>query len=326
MPNTQPLHRIGTIARLADIPVPTLRVWESRYQAFTPDKTSGRHRLYSDEDLLRATLLKQLCKDGHAISTIADLDADALNQLRQKHHAAGMLKAQQQLQANTVSMAVVGMGLAGRIESKKFTLSFLNSHIKVSHIFTDLTAARQAVLEPAPHMLLVKTSTLHDIVMADIQQITTRHRIAQAIVIYNYGSEPVADAMRRAGMIVRREPISDYELADLISSVLLVDAAKSVGEASLSALIPARKYSEDTLARVAGISTSVLCECPRHVAEIISQLASFEQYSQECLNKSTEDAHLHAYLASVSGSARALFERALEMVAQHEGIDLAAPP
>ena len=47
-----------------------------------------------------------------------------------------------------------------------------------------------------------------------------------------------------------------------------------------------------------------------------------EQYSHECLNKSTEDAHLHAYLSSVSGSARALFESALEMVATHEGIAL----
>ena len=43
---------IERLAGLADIPVPTLRVWESRYQAFSPDKTSGRHRLYSDEDLL----------------------------------------------------------------------------------------------------------------------------------------------------------------------------------------------------------------------------------------------------------------------------------
>ena len=73
---------------------------------------------------------------------------------------------------------------------------------------------------------------------------------------------------------------------------------------------------------MAGISTNILCECPRHVAEIIAQLASFEQYSQECLNKSSEDAHLHAYLHSVSGSARALFEHALEKVAQHEGLDL----
>jgi MerR family transcriptional regulator, light-induced transcriptional regulator len=326
MNKPQAMHRIGTIARLADIPAPTLRVWESRYQAFTPDKTSGRHRLYSDEDLLRATLLKQLCQDGHAISTIANLDAQALSQLRHKHHGTGTLKAQQQLQAHTVNMAVVGLGLAGRIESKKFTLSFANNHIKVTHLYADLAAARHAVMTSSPHILLVKTSTLHDIVMTDIQQILARHGIAQAIVIYNYGSESVAQAMRQAGMIVRREPISDHELADLIGSVLLADPTQSMGEAPASALIPPRKYSEDTLARVAGIATSVLCECPRHVAEIISQLASFEQYSQECLNKSSEDAHLHAHLASVSGSARALFERALEMVALHEGIDLAAPP
>ncbi|MEY3461772.1 MAG: HTH-type transcriptional repressor YcgE, partial [Pseudomonadota bacterium] len=48
--------------------------------------------------------------------------------------------------------------------------------------------------------------------------------------------------------------------------------------------------------------------------------------SHECLSKSSEDAHLHAYLSSVSGSARALFERALEMVAQHEGIALHEDP
>jgi hypothetical protein len=73
---------------------------------------------------------------------------------------------------------------------------------------------------------------------------------------------------------------------------------------------------------VAGISTQVLCECPRHVAELIAQLASFEEYSKECLNKNADDAHLHAYLRSISGSARSLFENALEKIAQHEGIDL----
>ena len=91
------------------------------------------------------------------------------------------------------------------------------------------------------------------------------------------------------------------------------------------AMIPPRQYSDQTLAKVAGISTDVLCECPRHVAELITQLASFEQYSQECLNNSQEDAQLHAQLSAISGTARALFERALEMVAEHEGIDLAQP-
>jgi hypothetical protein len=58
------------------------------------------------------------------------------------------------------------------------------------------------------------------------------------------------------------------------------------------------------------------------VAELISQLASFEEYSQDCLNNKAEDAHLHAYLTSISGTARALFENALEIIAAHEGIDL----
>ena len=70
------------------------------------------------------------------------------------------------------------------------------------------------------------------------------------------------------------------------------------------------------------MSTQVQCECPRHVAELLAQLASFEQYNQECLNKSPQDAHLHASLHAISGSARALFERALEMVARHENITL----
>ena len=35
---------------------------------------------------------------------------------------------------------------------------------------------------------------------------------------------------------------------------------------------------------------------------------------------SLADARVHAYLHSVSGSARALFEHALQMVAEHEGL------
>ena len=35
------------------------------------------------------------------------------------------------------------------------------------------------------------------------------------------------------------------------------------------------------------------------------------------------DAHLHAYLAAVAGSARALFEQALERIAVAEGLELA---
>ena len=314
-------YRIGTISKLAGIPVPTLRVWESRYAAFAPIKTEGQHRIYGEEDLLRATLMKQLCDEGHAISTIANLDVQALSQLHNKHRNGGALEAGKK-QTQSVKIAVIGLALAGRIEAKNFSLNLLGSSIEVTNIFADIEAAQNGPFEQPAEILLLKVNTLHEIVMRDIQRITAKNTTTQVIVLYNYGREQVAHAMRTAGMLVRREPITDYELAELIRSVLTVDANHTLSEVTPSSMIPARKYSDETLARVAGISTNVLCECPRHVAEIIAQLASFEQYSQECLNKSAEDAHLHAYLTSVSGSARALFEHALEKVAQHEGIEL----
>ena len=107
---------------------------------------------------------------------------------------------------------------------------------------------------------------------AALRRVIDQYAIPHVIVLYSYGQERVVEAMKMAGMIVRREPITDRELA-----------------------------------------------------ELIAQLANFEQYSQECLNNSEEDAHLHAQLSAISGTARSLFERALEMVADHEGIDLVQP-
>lgn len=314
-------YRIGTISKLAGIPVPTLRVWESRYAAFNPVKTDGQHRMYAEEDLLRATLLKQLSDAGHAISTIANLNAQELNQLYRKYQNAGPANATRAT-TQAVIMAVVGLGLAGRIESKKFSLQIANRSLQIVDIYADLDTAKTTALSAPADILLIKVNTLHEIVMRDIKEIYSKNSISQIIVLYNFGRDQVAQAMRGAGMLVRREPISDFDLAELLQPVIPAQAPLLHQQTTPSATIPPRKYSDETLGRVANISTNILCECPRHVAELITQLASFEQYSQECLNNSTEDAQLHTYLASVSGSARALFEQALEKVAQHEGIQL----
>lgn len=322
MPLIPTLHRIGAVSSLSGVPVPTLRGWEVRYATFSPQKSGGSHRLYSDEDVLRATLLKQLTASGHAISSIAKLDATRLNTLLQQQRDAQGGKVQQYLQRDAVALALVGLPLAVRIESKAFTLNFSANAVRVTDLFADLGSALAAPFQAQPHLLMVRVNSLHVPVQRDIQQLVEKHNILQVIVLYNYGQAQVVVSLKRSGMIVRREPISDAELADVVSSLLLVDTAKSLGGLRPGAMIPPRKYSDETLTRVAGIATRVLCECPRHVAELITQLASFEQYSQECLSNSADDAHLHAYLSSVSGSARALFEHALERVAQHEGIQL----
>ena len=317
-------HKIGAVSNLSGVPAPTLRIWESRYDCFTPHKTEGKHRLYTDDDVLKATLLKRLTDNGHSISSVAALTCTALNELLQKQQSANQRKQLTENPGGTVSMAVVGLTLASRIESKKFTLGFQHHAIQVTDIYNTLSQALDNTGPHKPQILLIQCISLHAGVQVDIHRLAEMHGALQVIVLYSFGQEPIIAAMKRCGMIVRRDPISDADLADLVNSVLLIDPAQSAVGLNSGTLIPPRKFNDLTLMRVSGISTNVLCECPRHVAEIIAQLANFEQYSHDCLNKSSEDAHIHAYLSSVSGSARALFESALEMVAQHEGIDLAS--
>jgi DNA-binding transcriptional MerR regulator len=317
-------HKIGAVSSLSGVPTPTLRIWESRYATFQPHKTETNHRLYTEDDVLKAILLKRLTEQGHAISAIAKFSTTALNNLLQKQQAANHTKSVARHAPQPVSIAIVSLTLASRIESKKFTLDFSNHAIRVTDIFSSIADALLGNFQEPPQILLIHTNSLHAGVQFEIHRLAEKNQALQVIVLYNFGQEPVIQSMKECGMIVRREPISDSELADLINSVLVVDTSGKSGPLKSGTLIPQRKYSDMALMKVARISSNVLCECPKHVAEIISQLASFEQYSHECLNKSNEDAHLHAHLSAISGSARALFESALEMVAKHEGIDLDA--
>ena len=323
--NTHPLqsYRIGAVSQTTGIPVSTLRIWEKRYQAFSPIKSPGNHRIFDESDVSKALLLKQLSQQGHAISAIAGIDVDQLRRISSQSIQSKARSTKNSAGENQPTLlAVVGLAMANRIESEKFNRLFNDNPLKVSHVFQNIDEALMDDIPGQPRVLLVKVNTLQPQIQNALQALKKKHVFEQTIVIYNFATESMVQALKWAGVVVRREPISDTELADLLQSVLFVDSTRAQEFGTDGSVITARKFSETTLSRVASISTNVLCECPRHVAELISQLASFEEYSQECLNKSPEDAHLHSYLQSISGSARCLFENALEKIAKHEGIDL----
>lgn len=321
-----PVYRIGGVSRLAGVPVTTLRVWERRYGAFAPAKSEGHHRLYGDDDVIRARLMRQLTEAGHSIGTIARLDAHALQQrLGQVRGAA----QPQREQAPGVSVVVVGEALAARLNSPQWRGTYLGRGLEIQGVFSDLESVEASSMKlpaeaRAPDLLLVRLNTLPANAGEQLAWAIAQLRAKHAIVLYVYAARTTVDALRAAGMIVRREPVGEAELAELIRSQVVVDTAGTIASTRTGALIPPRRFSDATLASIAARPTHMLCECPRHIAELVTQLASFEEYSRQCLNTSTQDAQVHAYLRSVAGSARALFERALEMVALHDGLELPA--
>ena len=58
-----------------------IRAWERRYGAVSPARSDGRQRLYTEDDVVRLSLLQRATSAGHSIGEIAKLDADALKTL-----------------------------------------------------------------------------------------------------------------------------------------------------------------------------------------------------------------------------------------------------
>jgi DNA-binding transcriptional MerR regulator len=58
-----------------------IRAWETRYGAVQPSRTEGGSRRYSDEDLHRLRLLRDVVDAGHRIGRIAHLSLDELGAL-----------------------------------------------------------------------------------------------------------------------------------------------------------------------------------------------------------------------------------------------------
>ena len=356
------LYKIGAVSELTGIPVTTIRDWENRYQAFAPTKTSGNHRMYQQSDIERALLFKHLSEKGQSISTIAKLASSELQALLRNYRLAelthkagvpqtsnleispeGLTPAAPDL-TRTVRATVIGHALSKRLEGAKFIQAFSRGKLQISQTISDLSSANSAASDLAGNasqgepkqrnqLLIISQNTLQLDSGDVIRKLSEILQPLKVILLYQFAPGAVTEILRGNGVILKREPLTEGELAELIESVLVIDAAHfiaaphtqdkdSTAYTPNSSLIPPRKYSDESLLKIAAVSTDIFCECPKHVSEIISHLASFEKYSQDCLSHSHDDRELHGYLSSVSGTARALFEVALEKIAAHEGLTL----
>ncbi len=71
-------YNIGAVARLTQIHPETIRVWERRYELVVPKRSDSGRRIYSDDDIERLLLVKQLTELGNAVSGLAKLSNQEL--------------------------------------------------------------------------------------------------------------------------------------------------------------------------------------------------------------------------------------------------------
>ena len=242
---TGALLRSGTAARLADVPVTTLRVWERRYGVVAGVKSATGQRLYSPHDVLRLKLLRQLTHSGHAIGTIATLELDALQTLAGAE-GGGAAPASAPLDTPARRVVVVGAGTAQRVAN------FAGCLLLASH--ADLAQAQRAALGGVGvhgalgvvDVLLVQQASLQPASVVAVLDLAASLRADATVVLYTFGSRASVQALQEAGVNVQREPVHAAALvqwlqpararSDGAGGVSGVGSVGSTGEAAGSAV------------------------------------------------------------------------------------------
>jgi MerR family transcriptional regulator, light-induced transcriptional regulator len=283
-------YRSGEAARLARMPAATLRIWERRYGVVAPPKTPSGQRLYSDDDVQRIRLLKTLVNQGHAIGSIASLSREELEALSLTN------TRDPAFHEASVSLAVVGA-----LSIPEAAIERMGIRIAARIDSLDDTSAHAGTSVDA---LIATTTSLHEDVVSQLAAQAQQLNAHAVAVVYGFGTAEAVELARLSGFELFRSTEGQTNPISIISKLA-------------QAVVKSRQSND--------ASTTVKCECPRHLSELIMQLSAFERYSDECVSRSPADALLHRHLGDAANRAAELLETALAVILREEGLGGTTP-
>lgn len=308
------MYRSGAAARLAGLPVETLRIWERRYSLSDAERSERGQRLYSSEQVARLGLLKQLVDQGHAIGMLASLGREQLQAML----AAGTEGGQEA--AGPVPVMLAGALLARRVAAERGSAGLA---VRASYAGLEQVAAGGA--GSGAQVLVAELSELDDSALPLLAAARAASGVAATVVLYRFCSSATIRALRDQGCLVARVPADLGELALLCRAALAGQRGGRLSaphSAAAPAAVAPPRFDDEALAAMTAASNRLSCECPRHLSDILMMLFSFERYSAQCAHRNPEDARLHAQLELAAGQARTVLEGALETLAIAEGLPL----
>ncbi len=313
-----PLYGIGAVSRITGLTDHTIRVWERRYAAVTAARAPNGRRQYTEADVQKLALLRRLTENGIAISRVA---GDTVDELRRRVESLRELAADAEPRA--LRVAVHGDFLPRQLREQAPATAL---DIRIADSSRERFAAD---LHQQPvDVIVLERPVLDAETLGEMRRHLEGSGAAQGVIVYSFGRSRDIGAAAEEGIVALRAPVGADELCDAatrsVSAARRVPGMAAAEEAltapDLSAPVAARRFSPQQLANLSSTKTGVDCECPRHLAQLVSDLSAFEIYSDRCANRDDDEAALHRYLHRTTAEARALVERALQKLADAEGL------
>ncbi|MEM1294721.1 MAG: MerR family transcriptional regulator [Verrucomicrobiota bacterium] len=313
--------QIGTVARLTGLTVYCIRAWENRYKVVEPRRSEANRRFYVRSDIRRLTLLKTLVDAGHSIGTIASLGIEQLEERLRNDHS-GANEWTEDASVEVLRVLVVGSAVKSLFSSHSGQLE----DFELVGEYENIEETASVEKEMGADIVIVSCPTVFPETVSRVQELAERVSARRVILVYGFAQAITVNSLhRRPGITAIRGPVNADELR--LACLADIHLSKSTSEEHVQVVpegvgIPNRKYSDEQLAKVIKISSSIQCECPQHLASLLFSLTAFETYSAECENRNAEDAQLHAYLHESTAKSRVTIEEALGRVIEAEGIKI----
>jgi hypothetical protein len=155
------------------------------------------------------------------------------------------------------------------------------------------------------------------------------------ITLYRFAPREVVDRLggprRRVVRVPVSVPLLKLQMMSTIVKGLLAEAPRppsalpprpALGPRVHESSLDAPRYTDVQLGTLRERKSRLACECPNHVAELVSSLVAFERYSKACANRDEDDAAMHRALATATAQARRVMEDALTNLLRFEKIEV----
>ncbi len=312
-----PVFKIGAASRITGIPVDTLRIWERRYSVVSPRRSKGADRLYSSQDIKRLILIKQLTDEGHAIGSIANLSNDKLQEQLDLVKSSPALQVPEQVKL--LKAAIMGDTLVHLIKKE-----YEDKDIEFVCMEQYVSELEKFLKSQAVDILVLEYPSIQNNTTTEIRKLARLAKAKHTFIVYGFSSSSLISAFNPDTFTFTQAPVPLESLLATIRKTMGIEKLESKDylRRYLDMPVPERMFTNKGLAHASLISTTIKCECPKHLSNLIQQLLQFEIYSAECKVRNKEDAALHAGLKSMAGHARALMEMGLKNVLDEEGISI----
>jgi hypothetical protein len=219
-------------------------------------------------------------------------------------------------------LSVAADRLVERISAHAADVRCLTATASVAEFMADLKQSR-------PNVVLLEYPAIDSRAEEEILAVHAAGHAARCIVVYRFAPSQRLAKLEEASIVTIRGPADDADLLRAMttapkptSPVRPATSEQPESSPTDDLVVAERRFSDAQLDRLAHVTTSIDCECPWHLVDLIRSLTAFEIYSTRCENENPDDARLHAYLHAQTSRARALIEESMQRLIVAEGLEV----